>query len=485
MRFVLSVALKYLLPKSRQLSVSIISLVSILVISLVVWLVIVFLSVTEGIETNWTKQLVSLNAPLRMTPTEAYYKSYYYQIDQVSLQSNYSAKTIGEKLISSEADPYDPSFDAEVPADFPKPDLKADGSLKDIVKESWETILKCKKHGVMEPEEYEVSLGNLHLSMVHENPLSKERSQTFLTQASYITSFSEANPSVKMVRPETTEKGSGIVIAKNFQNNGVLAGDAGHISYYTQTTSGIQEQRLPIYVAGFYDPGFMPVGSKLIFVDQMLISMLRSNISIADTMLGNGIHLWTPSLKEAVETKKELQKALEEGGLSKYWKVEAFSDYEFARPVLEQLQSDKTLFSLIAVIILIVACSNIISMLLLLVNDKKKEIGILQSMGASSFRVAAIFGTCGFFTGLVSSIIGIATASLTLKHLQGLVNFLSFLQGHEAFHAAFYGEMLPNELSMHSLTFVLIATTLISLLAGIVPAIKASRIRPAETLRSE
>ena len=41
-------------------------------------------------------------------------------------------------------------------------------------------------------------------------------------------------------------------------------------------------------------------------------------------------------------------------------------------------------------LILIVACCNIISLLVLLVNDKKKEIGILQSMGASSMSIAAI-----------------------------------------------------------------------------------------------
>ncbi|HEY4831244.1 MAG TPA: ABC transporter permease, partial [Waddliaceae bacterium] len=94
MRFELTVALKYLIPKWRQLSVSIISLISILVISLVVWLVILFLSVTEGIEKKWVEELVALNAPVRMAPTDAYYRSYYYQVDTVSLDSNYTTKSI-------------------------------------------------------------------------------------------------------------------------------------------------------------------------------------------------------------------------------------------------------------------------------------------------------------------------------------------------------------------------------------------------------
>ena len=75
MRFELTVALKYLIPRRRQLSASIISVISVLVISLVVWLVILFLSVTAGIEKKWVHELVALNAPIKLIPTEAYYKS--------------------------------------------------------------------------------------------------------------------------------------------------------------------------------------------------------------------------------------------------------------------------------------------------------------------------------------------------------------------------------------------------------------------------
>ncbi|MCX6989569.1 MAG: ABC transporter permease, partial [Chlamydiae bacterium] len=76
--FELSVALKYLVPKKKQLSVTLIASMSVGVISLVVWLVLVFLSVTEGMEKNWLKKLTDLNAPLKITPTKKYFSSYYY-----------------------------------------------------------------------------------------------------------------------------------------------------------------------------------------------------------------------------------------------------------------------------------------------------------------------------------------------------------------------------------------------------------------------
>src|ERR1700742_1658290 len=93
----LSIALKYLIPRKKQLSVSLIALLSIAVISLVVWLVLDFLSITEGIERGWLQKLTTLNAPLRITPTPHYFSSYYYQIDALSLNAHYSFKNIAEK----------------------------------------------------------------------------------------------------------------------------------------------------------------------------------------------------------------------------------------------------------------------------------------------------------------------------------------------------------------------------------------------------
>lgn len=113
--FEFSVACKYLTPRRRQLSVSIISLISVLVIALVVWLIVVFFSVTDGLEKNWIQKLTALTAPVRMTPTDGYYQSYYYQIDSLSENSNYSLKTIAEKRVASFSDPYNPAVDEEIP----------------------------------------------------------------------------------------------------------------------------------------------------------------------------------------------------------------------------------------------------------------------------------------------------------------------------------------------------------------------------------
>jgi lipoprotein-releasing system permease protein len=124
-------------------------------------------------------------------------------------------------------------------------------------------------------------------------------------------------------------------------------------------------------------------------------------------------------------------------------------------------------------------------MLIILVNDKKLEIGILRSMGATSASIAAIFGICGMVMGAIGSLTGILAALLTLRYVNELVGFMSRLQGHDLFNPLFYGATLPTELSLEALMFVLMTTVAISLLAGIVPAFKASMMRPSAILRAE
>lgn len=636
--FELSVACKYLRPRWRQLSVSIISLISILVIALVVWLIVVFFSVTYGLEKRWVEKLIALTAPIRILPTEAYYNSYYYQIDSISENSNYTLKSIAEKWHSQQSDPYNPDSDVEVPLNWSKPDLETDGSLKDPVKKAFTIIHSLPD---LKARPYEASAGNLRLRLLRfaqDSELSL--TQSFLAQAAYLGSLDNDNAAIlKAVLPYTeadfnnllyslsidsdksqednpgsadlvnqqileqrlktffqyvkilqlktpsngwtipsrilndavkgpkrlegntllnaevsmesldkirhirkiqfnvdfdylgqhlkgripmdrlkiakatmtshfntlpspapfwffdvdkstvylpsdTSLGEGILLPRPFREAGVLLGDRGYVSFQIPTASALQEQRVKVFVAGFYDQGLIPIGGKFIFVNEALTNLIGASQHDYQTQ-SNGINIRFDDLHKANEIKAQLQDAFQEAGIAPYWKIETYREYEFTKDLLQQLSSDKHLFTLIAIVIIIVACSNIISMLIILVNDKKLEIGILRSMGASSASIACIFGFCGTVMGIAGSIIGISLAILTLRHLDLLVYFLSSIQGHTAFNPIFYGESLPNEVSLEALLYVMSATVLISLLSGLVPAIKASMLRPSTILRAE
>ena len=461
---------------------------SVLVISLVVWLVLVFLSVTAGIERNWLQKLTALHAPIRLSPTEEYYGSYFYQIDAVSAASRYSYKTIGEKEESLESDPYAADSDAEVPPYWPSADRLSDGSLNDPVKGAFAALKSLR----LAFQDYEIGGALLRLSLQNGSSLS---------QMSYLLSIPDQNPRLASL----LEKGSPVSFAegrlqlpdfgadvpvllpKNYKESGVAPGDRGTLNFLAQTAASAQEQKIAIRVAGFYDPGVMGVGNKCLLVPKEVTRAIHGATQTfsPDGTPTNGIFVWTSDLSSAKEVKAEIEEKLKSGRVGSYWKVATYEEFEFAKDLLQQFRSDRTLLLLIAAIILIVACSNIISLLVLLVNDKKKEIAILQSMGASFWSIAAIFGLCGALMGALSSLLGGALAIFTLHHLDRLVSLLSALQGRAAFNPAFFGQSLPNQLSGEALLFVLIATPLLSLAAGLIPALKAGRIKPSSVLRSE
>lgn len=580
--FEFSIAKKYLLPNWRQLSVSIISLISVAVISLVVWLILVFFSVTTGLEKIWVEKLIALTAPARILPTEEYYKSYYYLIDSLSSESDYTLKSLNEKLQSSQTDPYNPLADEEMPLHMAAKDLNPDGSLKDLVKMVYNSVDALKGYENLRAQDYEMTFANIRLRLLRELDSPFEAKQSFLSQAAYLGSFDNNNSSLsqtllplsaedlanvqdmlfvgqanqeenpdeitsldkkssakrlqtflnhlnlegakkakredliaslpslngKIYRegasspawvyqtqndaenseyhlPKDPLLGDGVLLPKSYREGGVLVGDRGYISYYAPTTSTVQEQRVPIFVAGFYDPGIVPIGGKYILASPELTNFIRASHNQDDLGPSNGINLRFKNIHQAEALKRDLQKAFENAGIAKYWKIETYQEYEFTKDLLQQLRSEKNIFSLIAAVIIIVACSNIVSMLIILVNDKKVEIGILRSMGANSTHIATIFGACGLVMGLIGSVVGTSLAFITLKNLQALIDLISRAQGFQAFNPLYFGNTLPNQISSEALAFVLIATTLTSLIAGLIPAIKASTLKPSVILRSE
>ena len=689
-----SVAAKYLRPRWRQLSVSIISLISLFVIAAVVWLVVVFFSISNGLTDSWIDKLVALTAPVRITPTEAYFNSYYHRIDEISAAANFTTKSIGEKLASESTDPYNPEWDVEIPSHWLPADRQSTGQLRDPVKEAFAAIatlpgvtasdyevgvanLNLLKHilrstspsnivqpsfiGSLDPNngkllEATVSVtpadlmniltnlpydasefidGDMRLPAKASQKIIQSRLEAFfkavkiqtlsaplkgwqipieqlpangywdallvtkakhpvawvakdradipklrlrlaqlgietesikiklagsssvaisddgatsiplpalklnegiilnatlvpssLATASSVsaiqfdvqasvqgvlltaqTAFKELNIEKWAVRdpslaqsfwvsrsparvdsislPSITGIGEGVLLPKSYRESGVLIGDRGSLSYYDLTASSLQEQHEPIFVAGFYDPGIIPIGGKYIVASKALTSLIQGFANSKDISAKNGINIRFANNDDAGNIKKRLESLFDDAGISQYWKIETFREYEFTRDILQQLQSDKRLFTLLAAVIIIVACSNIISMLIILVNDKKIEIGILRSMGASSFSIATIFAFCGAIMGTAGSLIGTALALLTLKNIQTLVDAISYLQGQEMFNPMFYGESLPTSISAEALIFVSIATCIVSIIAAIVPAIKASLLRPTAILRSE
>ena len=101
----------------------------------------------------------------------------------------------------------------------------------------------------------------------------------------------------------------------------------------------MQEQRAQVFVAGFYDPGVIPLGGKFILTGQNLTSLIHSTQTGEGGAYSNGINVYFDNLNQADQVKDELQKAFDEAGIANYFKVETYRDYDFTKDLILQLRS--------------------------------------------------------------------------------------------------------------------------------------------------
>ena len=148
------------------------------------------------------------------------------------------------------------------------------------------------------------------------------------------------------------------------------------------------------------------------------------------------------------------------------------------------IQMEKAMVSLLLFLIVLVAAFNIVSSLVMTVTDKKSDIAILRTLGASPATITQIFMVQGVIIGAVGTLIGAilgVIAALTIGDLFGWVSRVFGLQLMDAYFINY----LPSQLRWSDVLTVVGVSLVLSFLATIYPALRAAKIQPAEALRYE
>ncbi len=154
--------------------------------------------------------------------------------------------------------------------------------------------------------------------------------------------------------------------------------------------------------------------------------------------------------------------------------------------LINALEVERNVMFLILSLVILIAAFNIISGLVMLVRSKTKEIAILRAMGLSRRSIITIFLMVGIRIGFFGTFFGGLLGTLFSYNIESIRNFLESLLKVNLFSEEIYFlSKLPADINSMQVIVVIFMAILFSVLASIYPAIRASKIQPAEGLKYE
>lgn len=153
-------------------------------------------------------------------------------------------------------------------------------------------------------------------------------------------------------------------------------------------------------------------------------------------------------------------------------------------PFLDEVRVQRNMLMLVLGLMIVVAAFNIVSGLNMLVKDKRAEIGILRTMGATRGMVMRIFLLNSLAIGVAGTAAGVGLAMVLASNIEGIRRWIEKVAGVDLFSPELYFlAELPARIQGADVAWVAAMALGISLLATLYPSWRAASLDPVETLR--
>ncbi|MDQ7003468.1 MAG: lipoprotein-releasing ABC transporter permease subunit [Ghiorsea sp.] len=227
-------------------------------------------------------------------------------------------------------------------------------------------------------------------------------------------------------------------------------------------------------VVGIFDSGFYEYDIGLILTSMQAVQRLnRLNNEIT------GIELHLSNRDQATQVANAARNSLPPSAWVTDWQHRHKSFFQ-------ALKMERTAMAIILFLIVIVAIFNMLSSLVMVVMEKRKEIAILKTIGASHASIIRIFLLMGIILSSIGTLAGLFAGIVLSLNLEAIVAWIEKVS-HTTFLSGdvYYIDHIPAILDTTSVVMVAAISLFMGILATLYPAWRAAKIPPAEALRYE
>jgi lipoprotein-releasing system permease protein len=283
--------------------------------------------------------------------------------------------------------------------------------------------------------------------------------------------------------------GRGVLVGRDFADNlGLQVGDT--ISIYSMgeikklkvaRTEHREVSILPddYEVRGIFDAGYYEYNARVIVTS---LSNAQDLYDVGDTV--HGLFVTLDDAYQAERVKFELLAALNSQANGTTYQVVSWMEDNSG--ILSALAVEKNMMFYLLFFIVLVAALCILSAQITFVIQKTREIGMLKALGATRFQISSIFLGQSAIIGVIGVAAGYGLGMLAVAYRNEFLHFMRHFTHWELFPESVYGFFdLPALIMPSDVVIICVGSFLMCVMGGLLPAIRAGRLKPVEALRYE